>query len=66
MSRPTTMKRLTVALLAFLYLVLTAGCGQSGPLYIPGNPSRIENPPPPAEEPADEEAAKENGDTNKG
>ena len=56
------MKRLLTVFAAFVLF----GCGQSGPLYIPGNPSRIENPPPPAEEPADEEAAKENGDTNKG
>lgn len=40
------MKRLTVAILACFCLVLGAGCGQSGPLYIPGNPSRVEIPPP--------------------
>ena len=39
-------KRLTLAILACTYLVLGAGCGQSGPLYIPGNPSRVEYPPP--------------------
>jgi predicted small lipoprotein YifL len=55
------MKRL-LALFAALVLF---GCGQSGPLYIPGNPSRIENPPPPAEEPADEETAPNTDDADK-
>jgi predicted small lipoprotein YifL len=56
------MKRLLALFAAFVLV----GCGQSGPLYIPGNPSRIENPPPPAEESTEEEAAQENGDTDKG
>ena len=47
------MKRFLVALCAFLFIA--AGCGQTGPLYIPGNPSRIE-PPPAAEEEAEEKA----------
>jgi predicted small lipoprotein YifL len=55
------MKRL-LALFAALVLF---GCGQSGPLYIPGNPSRIENPPPPAEESADEETAEKTDDADK-
>ena len=42
-------------------LGLFTGCGQSGPLYIPGNPTRIEQPPA-AEQSADEEA-EENGDS---
>jgi predicted small lipoprotein YifL len=54
------MKRLTTLLAALLFLA--SGCGQSGPLYIPGNPTRIEQPPA-AEEPADEEA-EEDGDTD--
>ena len=54
------MKRL-LALFAVFVLV---GCGQSGPLYIPGDPSRIENPPP-AEESADEEAAEKANDAGK-
>ena len=33
------MKRLSILLL------LLAGCGQSGPLYIPGDPSRMSVPP---------------------
>lgn len=56
------MKRLSTALAALL--LIASGCGQSGPLYLPGNPSRIEQPPPPAEEPADTEA-EENDDSDK-
>ncbi len=29
----------------YLLLFLIAGCGQSGPLYLPGDPSRMEVPP---------------------
>jgi predicted small lipoprotein YifL len=49
-------------LLAVLVTLFIFGCGQSGPLYIPGDPSRIENPPPPPEEAAEDEAAEESGD----
>jgi len=48
------MKRLFLALAAFSLALVATGCGQSGPLYIPGNPSTIQNPPP-AEEQAEEE-----------
>lgn len=43
------MKRLILALTACSFFFLAAGCGQSGPLYIPGNPSKISHPPPPEE-----------------
>jgi len=39
-----------------LVLLGVAGCGQSGPLYLPGNPSEVESPP--AASPA------ENGDAD--
>ena len=39
------MKSTTLA--ALLTILFLAGCGQSGPLYIPGDPSSIE---PPAEQ----------------
>ena len=55
------MKRLFAALAAFSFLFIAVGCGQSGPLYIPGNPSKIQQPPPQAESTADEEG-EENGD----
>ena len=53
--------------LAALLLVFLLGvCGQSGPLYIPGDPSKIEQPPPAAESTADEEEeAEENDETDK-
>ena len=53
-------------LLALFVVLILAGCGQSGPLYIPGNPSRIESPPPPPETASEEEAAEENGEDDKG
>ena len=39
------MKRLTflIAVLASLFII--SGCGQSGPLYVPGNPSTMAVPP---------------------
>ena len=49
------MKRFFAAIAAFFFLFVAAGCGQSGPLYIPGNPSKIQQPPPQAESTADEE-----------
>lgn len=57
------MKSLLAALVVLYFACLTSGCGQSGPLYIPGDPSRIEtSPPPPQEE--NEEEKDENGDDN--
>lgn len=53
------MKRLILALAALSFIFLASGCGQSGPLYIPGNPSKISNPPPAAESTADEESEEE-------
>jgi predicted small lipoprotein YifL len=55
------MKRLSVFVAALLFIV--AGCGQSGPLYVAGNPSKIQQPPA-AESTADEEQD-ENGDADK-
>jgi len=56
------MKRLPIVVAALLFIV--AGCGQSGPLYIAGNPSKIQQPPPVAESTADEEQ-KEDGEADK-
>ena len=53
------MIRCIVMLVAISFVGLFAGCGQSGPLYIPGNPSRISNPPPAAESTAEEESEEE-------
>jgi len=47
------MKAITFA--ALLFVLFIAGCGQSGPLYIPGDPSSIEAPPAPADEENDDD-----------
>ncbi len=50
------MKRLLLLMPALFLLTIASGCGQSGPLYLPGNPSQIQAPPePPAEQDEDEE-----------
>jgi predicted small lipoprotein YifL len=56
------MKRLILALAAITFVFLSSGCGQSGPLYISGNPSEIQEPPPAAESTADEEQKEEDAD----
>ena len=49
------MTRLTILLAAIVGLFFLAGCGQSGPLYLPGDPSEIKSAPRPAESTAEEE-----------
>ena len=49
-----TMTRL-VLLLSAVSCFLFAGCGQSGPLYLPGDPSEIRDAPRPIENAAEEE-----------
>jgi predicted small lipoprotein YifL len=49
------MNRLFTSLAACSFLFVAYGCGQSGPLYLPGNPSTIEQPPPAANEASPEE-----------
>ncbi len=39
------MKRLTLLLAITTSLFIFSGCGQSGPLYIPGDPSQMAVPP---------------------
>lgn len=52
------MNRLFLASAAIAFVLMFSGCGQSGPLYLPGDPSRIERlPPAPAD--AEEEEEKE-------
>lgn len=62
------MKGITVALVAFIFALLSTGCGQSGPLYLPGNPSQIQNPPPAPADADDEKEqdSEENGDASTG
>jgi predicted small lipoprotein YifL len=49
----TTDRTPTLALLATTALLLAA-CGQSGPLYLPGNPNRVEADPEEVETGTDE------------
>ena len=53
------MKAIICALAALLLTLTLAGCGQSGPLYVPGDPSSIKAPP---EAAASDEESDENGD----
>ena len=39
------MKSIICTLATMLLVVALAGCGQSGPLYVPGDPSSIKAPP---------------------
>jgi predicted small lipoprotein YifL len=43
------------AIAIVLLTLLVAGCGQSGPLYIPGNPSTVQQPAQPEAAVEDEE-----------
>ena len=52
------MKSIICTLATLLILISTAGCGQSGPLYVPGDPSSIQTAP----EPASDEEEKDNGE----
>ena len=58
------MKRLIIALAALTIVFVASGCGQSGPLYIPDNPSTISVPPPASDSTA-EEAEEEEDDPEK-
>lgn len=49
------MKHLIIALAALTFVFLASGCGQSGPLYIPDNPSKISVPPPESESSTEED-----------
>jgi predicted small lipoprotein YifL len=51
------MKRLTFSIAVLAFMFLFSGCGQSGPLYIPGNPSQMAIPP--SQETAGEEELEE-------
>ena len=59
------MKRITLLMAALASLFLFSGCGQSGPLYVPGNPSTMAVPPsnPDAVEQADGEQEEADTDT---
>ena len=50
-----------ILLLAAIFCISLAGCGQSGPLYLPGDPSEIRDAPRPAENADEEEDENGNG-----
>ena len=51
------------ATLGLLLLILSfAGCGQSGPLYVPGDPSSIQAPPEEAKESEEKDEDAEDAD----
>lgn len=59
------MKRLTILITSLAFVFLFSGCGQSGPLYVPGNPSKMAVPPSQnstSEDPKDEEDTSESSD----
>jgi len=58
------MKRLTFVLAVIALGFLFSGCGQSGPLYIPGDPSTMAVPPSqaPTSEESEEEDSTESSD----
>ena len=56
------MKRLTLFIAVLASLLLFSGCGQSGPLYVPGNPSQMAVPP--TQGTATEDKQDEEEDTN--
>ena len=53
---------LTKILAALLFAFALAGCGQSGPLYVPGDPSSVQEPQP---VPQSEDNSEENGEDDK-
>lgn len=46
---------MTRPILSVATLLLLSACGQSGPLYLPGNPSQVQEPPPPPAQPGERE-----------
>jgi predicted small lipoprotein YifL len=60
------MKRLTFLIAALAFMFIISGCGQSGPLYVPGNPSQMAVPPSQesASEEEQEEDTSESSETN--
>ena len=51
-----------ILLLAAISFISLAGCGQSGPLYLPGDPSQVRDAPRPVENADEEEDKNDNGE----
>ena len=60
------MTRLIFALLASAVVLLSTGCGQSGPLYLPGDPSQIQTPSATTPDADEEQENKEEDETPQG
>ena len=58
------MKSIICTLASLLLVVALAGCGQSGPLYVPGDPSSIQTPPEAAASEENGEEENENGEND--
>ena len=56
------MKAITCTFIALLLSLSLGACGQSGPLYVPGDPSSIKAPPEPASKDEQGEEQEENGE----
>ncbi len=57
------MKSITILVALLFSLGLLSACGQSGPLYVPGDPSSVQAPP---STPETEENGEENGEEDDG
>lgn len=57
-SRPEAEDMTFKILFSLILAFVLAGCGQSGPLYVPGDPSSVEAKP----QTTDDEDSEENGD----
>lgn len=57
------MKTICTTLATLFIFGILAGCGQSGPLYVPGDPSSIQTTP---EVPKTEQEGEENGEDDDG
>lgn len=55
------MKSIICMFAALLLLGTFTGCGQSGPLYVPGNPSSIQTPPKTSGSDEDKDEDSDNG-----
>lgn len=55
------MKRLMIPMATIPLLLLFAGCGQSGPLFVPGNPSTMAVPPSTSSTENDEQDEQDDG-----
>jgi len=60
------MRHFILALAAIAFVMLFAGCGQSGPLYLPGNPSKIQAPPAAPADAEEEEEEEEDSEAPQG